>query len=90
MLELLVAGLCAGGYSCDKAAQAYYQSQPALQHQVKAKSEQAKEYVPEALLYSAPAIAAIVTGNKKTIHVSGPLYLGVSNSETMVLFKRSF
>lgn len=90
MLELLVAGLCVGDYACDKAVHAYYQGKPVLQRKVKEHRKQAERYLPEALLYSAPAVIAVATKNKKSIRLYGPLYLSVGNGETVVLFKRSF
>lgn len=90
MLELLIVGLCAGDYACDKATQAYYQDSPRLQAEMRRHEKQARRYVPEVIMYSAPAAVAVATRNKKTVHVYGPVYLSAGHSEALLLYKRSF
>lgn len=85
-----MASLCIVGHNCDKASQAYYQSNPGLQDKVKTHARQLHNYVPEALLYSAPAVAALVTRHKRSIRVYGPFYLATEGAQTLLIYKRTF
>ena len=73
MLEAIVMGLCAGGWNCNDASQAYLKSNKELENQIVFAEKQAKTYIGQSgervLVVLAPA-AAVAAGKPMSIKIT--------------------
>lgn len=83
MIEALVLSLCIGGYECNTALKALYQSRPALKQSAKLASNQAKEAIGPAYV-AIPAIATVITQSTINLRITKNL-TAVSNPDTIKL-----
>lgn len=90
MVELLVAGLCAGGYACNHAFEAYYQGNLALKQQVRAYRQDFESLVGKWPLYVTPAAGALVGGHSARLKLGREIYLDLQSEEVVLMYKKEF
>lgn len=90
MLELLVASLCLGGYQCNRAFEAYYQSKPQLRQQVRTYKQALELKLGPQLVYTLPALGALIGGHSARLKLGRQVYLDVQTGATLLIYKKEF
>ena len=94
LLEFLVVGMCAGGYECSKAPQAYYLSNKDLQQMVKENERKAKSLAgPIVVGYVIPVVMPFITlstGRTARVNLTRHLSVEANTKEGKFMFGWTF
>jgi hypothetical protein len=90
MLEILVLSLCLGQYECSAASKAYYAQHPRLKVLAQSAERRLKKGTNETILYTAPAIYALATGQPSQFRISKYFSCGGAASSVECKYTYSF
>lgn len=89
-LELLVATVCIGNYSCDKALKAYYYERPNIRKFQKKSREYIVDEVGEWVLYAVPAAALAINDKAYQIKITRNISCSFDSTNAIVLYRLDF
>lgn len=78
-LEVLVIGLCLGGYKCSEASKAYYYQRPHIRAAYKQAKHKLEYLVGENVAYAVPIAILLARGRDARIKLSKNFYLQVGH-----------
>lgn len=79
MIEIMVATLCVGGWSCKEALKQYYSTHPHLKYIQRRAKNYTEQIIGEEMVFIAPAVYAIVTNNAYEIRLTRRWSVGKMN-----------